>query len=91
MIVVVDVSFPKGRNESCLSQVGLLHDRWQHHLSPPPQFRQETVGEGNILQRLHPWFLLLPPTRLLEPFGGVGHRTQAFRSGIITRLPPSNH
>ncbi|GFY26191.1 hypothetical protein TNCV_355071 [Trichonephila clavipes] len=31
-------------------QVGLLHDRWRHHLSPPPQFRHGTGLEGNILQ-----------------------------------------
>ncbi|GFT29127.1 transposable element Tcb1 transposase [Trichonephila clavipes] len=31
-------------------QVGLLYDRWQHHLSPPPQFRHRTGGEENILQ-----------------------------------------
>ncbi|GFV19729.1 hypothetical protein TNCV_479551 [Trichonephila clavipes] len=31
-------------------QVGLLYDRWRHHLFPPPQFRHETGGEGNIPQ-----------------------------------------
>ncbi|GFW17966.1 hypothetical protein TNCV_2231471 [Trichonephila clavipes] len=52
IVVVVVVSFPYGRNESCqsLRQVRLLYDRWQHHLSPPPQFRHGTGGEGNILQ-----------------------------------------
>ncbi|GFW44979.1 hypothetical protein TNCV_4512931 [Trichonephila clavipes] len=41
------MSFPKGRNESCqsLRHVRLLHNRWRHHLSPPPQFRNGTVGE----------------------------------------------
>ncbi|GFW75690.1 uncharacterized protein TNCV_4428731 [Trichonephila clavipes] len=48
--VVVAVSFRKGRNESCQSLVGLLHDRWRHHLSPPPQFRHGTRREGNIFQ-----------------------------------------
>ncbi|GFW58139.1 hypothetical protein TNCV_2742831 [Trichonephila clavipes] len=40
------VSFPKKRKESCqsLRQVGLLHDRWRHHLSPPPQFRHGLEG-----------------------------------------------
>ncbi|GFV63294.1 uncharacterized protein TNCV_1373911 [Trichonephila clavipes] len=30
--------------------VGLLYDRWRHHLSPHPQFRHGTGWEGNILQ-----------------------------------------
>ncbi|GFT81079.1 hypothetical protein TNCV_4280211 [Trichonephila clavipes] len=34
----------------CLRQVGFLHDRWRHHLSP--QCKHETGGERNIL--LHP-------------------------------------
>ncbi|GFV43205.1 histonelysine Nmethyltransferase SETMARlike [Trichonephila clavipes] len=40
------------RNESCqsLRQFGLLHDRWRHYLSPPPQFRHGTGGKGNFLQ-----------------------------------------
>ncbi|GFV87994.1 hypothetical protein TNCV_3241441 [Trichonephila clavipes] len=52
--IVVVVSFLKGKNESCqsLGQVGLLHDRWRHHLSPPPYFRHGTEGEEIILQ--HP-------------------------------------
>ncbi|GFU31877.1 hypothetical protein TNCV_1111361 [Trichonephila clavipes] len=46
-VVVVVVSFPKGRNESChsLRQVGFLSDRWRHHLSPPLQFKHGTGGE----------------------------------------------
>ncbi|GFT22483.1 hypothetical protein TNCV_3274461 [Trichonephila clavipes] len=27
-----------------------MDERWRHHRSPPPQFRHETEGEGNILQ-----------------------------------------
>ncbi|GFW50598.1 hypothetical protein TNCV_2889001 [Trichonephila clavipes] len=27
-----------------------MDDRWQHHRSPPPQFRHGTEGEGNILR-----------------------------------------
>ncbi|GFW01605.1 DDE_3 domain-containing protein [Trichonephila clavipes] len=52
MGVVVTMSFPKGRKECCqgLRQVGLHYDRFRHHLSPPPQFRHGTGGEGNILQ-----------------------------------------
>ncbi|GFW34353.1 hypothetical protein TNCV_220791 [Trichonephila clavipes] len=49
---VVVVSFLKGTKEGCqnLRQVGLFYDRGRHHLSPPPQFRCGTGGEGNILQ-----------------------------------------
>ncbi|GFV60666.1 uncharacterized protein TNCV_4180021 [Trichonephila clavipes] len=52
VVLYVVVSFPKGKNESCqsLRQVGLLHDRWRHLLSPPPRFRHGTGEEGNILQ-----------------------------------------
>ncbi|GFV52197.1 uncharacterized protein TNCV_5071181 [Trichonephila clavipes] len=31
-------------------QVGLIYDRWGYRLSPPPQHRHGTGGEGNILQ-----------------------------------------
>ncbi|GFV68123.1 uncharacterized protein TNCV_1874051 [Trichonephila clavipes] len=43
---------PGGKDESYQSmrQVGLLHDRCRHHLSPAPQFWLENGGEGNILQ-----------------------------------------
>ncbi|GFV52978.1 hypothetical protein TNCV_2876441 [Trichonephila clavipes] len=46
--VAVDVSFLKGRKESCqsLRQIGLLYDTWRHHLSPPPQFRHELKERG---------------------------------------------
>ncbi|GFX95320.1 hypothetical protein TNCV_849101 [Trichonephila clavipes] len=30
--------------------VGLLYDRWRHHLPPHPQFRHETGREVNILR-----------------------------------------
>ncbi|GFX62767.1 uncharacterized protein TNCV_3350931 [Trichonephila clavipes] len=33
-----------------LRQVALLHNRWRHHLFPPPQFRHRTGGERNIFQ-----------------------------------------
>ncbi|GFS78831.1 uncharacterized protein TNCV_3149421 [Trichonephila clavipes] len=93
-IIVVVGSFSKGRNECCQSVI-LLYDRWRHHPSPPPQFRYGTGREGNILQppalvvsaaTVHKTFG--PPdlkstysgcTRRV--FGGIGHRTQAFRCG----------
>ncbi|GFU45138.1 uncharacterized protein TNCV_4235871 [Trichonephila clavipes] len=31
-------------------QVGLLYDKWRHHLSSLTPFRLGTRGEGNILQ-----------------------------------------
>ncbi|GFV98335.1 uncharacterized protein TNCV_622941 [Trichonephila clavipes] len=95
---VVVVSFPKGGNKRCqsLRQVGLLYDRWRHHLSPASQFRQGTGGEGNILQ---PPALLVSavtahmtfgPTEMSsysvctwKVFGGIGHRTQAFWSPML--------
>ncbi|GFT25491.1 uncharacterized protein TNCV_3173701 [Trichonephila clavipes] len=86
------------RNGSCqcLRQVGLHYDRWRHHLSPPPQFRCGTGGEGNILQPPAP---VVPatnahksfdPTDLMSTyfvctrrlFEDIGHRTQTFRSGV---------
>ncbi|GFX48655.1 uncharacterized protein TNCV_585521 [Trichonephila clavipes] len=95
---VVVVFFPKGRNESyqSLRQVGLLHDRWRIHLSPPPQFRHVTGGEGNILQQPVPvvsaatTHKTFGPTHLTSTysvytrrvFGGIGHRTQALRSEV---------
>ncbi|GFU17709.1 uncharacterized protein TNCV_1744721 [Trichonephila clavipes] len=38
------MAFPSGRKESCQSQIGLVHDRWRHHQSLPPQFRHGTLG-----------------------------------------------
>ncbi|GFV27243.1 integrase catalytic domain-containing protein [Trichonephila clavipes] len=70
--------------------------RWLHHLSPPPQFRHGTGGEGNIF--LFPALVVsavtahkaFGPTDLMSTysvctwrvFGGIGHRTHAFRSGV---------
>ncbi|GFU54274.1 hypothetical protein TNCV_576581 [Trichonephila clavipes] len=46
VVVVVVVSFPEGRNESCqsLGQVRLLYDRWRHQLFPPPQLGIKLEG-----------------------------------------------
>ncbi|GFX18693.1 hypothetical protein TNCV_3018511 [Trichonephila clavipes] len=71
MLVIVNVmSFPKGRNECCqsLRLVGLLYDRWRHHVSPPPQFRHGAGKEGNILQPLHLCFVLQPPIDLTSTY-----------------------
>ncbi|GFW94321.1 hypothetical protein TNCV_1432561 [Trichonephila clavipes] len=73
-----------------------LSSRWRQHLSPPPQFSYGTGGERNILQppalvvstvTAHKTF---GPTGLRSTysvrtrmvFGGIGHRPQAFRSGV---------
>ncbi|GFX53917.1 hypothetical protein TNCV_1598631 [Trichonephila clavipes] len=40
------------------------YDRWRHHLSPPPQFRQGTEVEGNSVQFSA---LMIQPTRLSDP------------------------
>ncbi|GFY01770.1 uncharacterized protein TNCV_1467621 [Trichonephila clavipes] len=79
-----------------VKQVGLLYDKWRHHRSPPPQFRHGTGGEKIIFQSpalvisaatVHKTF---GPTDLTSMysvctrrvFGDIGHRTQAFRSGV---------
>ncbi|GFX03678.1 uncharacterized protein TNCV_2112501 [Trichonephila clavipes] len=95
--VVVAVSFPKGRNESfhSLIHVALLYDRGRHHLSQPPQFKHGTGEEENILQPSVPVVSAATthkifPTDLTSTyslctrreFGGIGHRTQALRSGV---------
>ncbi|GFU18143.1 uncharacterized protein TNCV_1446881 [Trichonephila clavipes] len=77
-------------------QVGLLYDRWRHHRSPPPQFRHGTGEEGNILQSpalvvsavtSHKTFGSTELTSAYSVcthrvFGGIGHRTLAFRYGV---------
>ncbi|GFS68607.1 hypothetical protein TNCV_4585051 [Trichonephila clavipes] len=65
---VVAVSFPKGRNESCQSprQVELLHNRWRHHLSPPPEFRHGTGGKYSPAL-FQPWFLLRSTPKPSDP------------------------
>ncbi|GFV93477.1 hypothetical protein TNCV_1987911 [Trichonephila clavipes] len=77
-------------------QVGFLYDRWRHHLSPPPQFRHGTGGEGNILQSSAPVVSAATAhksfgtTDLTSTYcmytrrvtGGIGHRIQAFQSGV---------
>ncbi|GFW18010.1 uncharacterized protein TNCV_2281141 [Trichonephila clavipes] len=77
-------------------QVGLLYDRWKHHLSPPPQFRHGTEGVGNILQSSAPvvsaatTHKTFGPTDLTSTYsvctrralGGIGLRTQAFLSEV---------
>ncbi|GFW61407.1 uncharacterized protein TNCV_346551 [Trichonephila clavipes] len=99
--VVLVVSFLKEGNESCqsLRQVGLLHDRWRHHLSPSPHFRYGTGGEGNILQPPAPVDSAATAHKTFGPIdssstysmctrrmlGDIGHRTLALRSGV------SNH
>ncbi|GFT54034.1 uncharacterized protein TNCV_153921 [Trichonephila clavipes] len=96
--IVVAVSFLKGRNESRERQTGWtsFYDRWQHYLSPPPQFRHGTGGDGNILQTPAPvvsaatTHKTFGPTELtstysvctLRVFGGIGHQTQAFQPGV---------
>ncbi|GFX19109.1 hypothetical protein TNCV_3012531 [Trichonephila clavipes] len=98
MLVVVEVSFPKERNKCCQSmkQVAILYDRWRYHLSPPPQFRYGTVREGIILQSPATMVSAATTHKFFEPldlmstysvctrkvFGGIGHQTQVFRSGV---------
>ncbi|GFV88064.1 hypothetical protein TNCV_3242141 [Trichonephila clavipes] len=68
-----------------LGEIHRRDDRWRYHLSPPPQFRHGTEGEGSILQSPA---LVFQPTSLSDPlmqrartpcvsirriFGGIGH------------------
>ncbi|GFW33865.1 HTH_Tnp_Tc3_2 domain-containing protein [Trichonephila clavipes] len=67
------------------------NDRWRHHLSPPPQFCHGTGGKYSPVfctrESAHKNF---GPTDLTSTysvctrrvFGSIGHRTQAFRSGV---------
>ncbi|GFX53117.1 uncharacterized protein TNCV_361121 [Trichonephila clavipes] len=78
-------------------QVGLPYDRWRHHRSPPRQFRHGTGGEGNNLQPPALVVSAATTNRTFGPidltntyyvctwtvFGGIGHRTQAFRYGLL--------
>ncbi|GFV39493.1 uncharacterized protein TNCV_4338571 [Trichonephila clavipes] len=64
--------------------------RWRHHLSPSPQFRHGSRGEGNILQHPAPGvsaataYKTFGPTDLTSTysvctrrvFGGIDHRNQ---------------
>ncbi|GFY17706.1 uncharacterized protein TNCV_1074411 [Trichonephila clavipes] len=89
----------------CLSQVGLLHNRWRNHLSPSPQFRHGTGEKGNILQPLahtvsaattHNTFR---PTDLTSTycvctrrvFGGIEPRPSGLESdALTTKLPTAS-
>ncbi|GFY16558.1 hypothetical protein TNCV_735851 [Trichonephila clavipes] len=98
MWFVVVVFFPRGRKESCqsLRQVRLLHDRWRHQLSPLSQFRHRLEGKDIILRQRAPKVSAETAHKTFEPtdltntyslctkkvFSGVGHRTQALRSGV---------
>ncbi|GFS76384.1 hypothetical protein TNCV_1620261 [Trichonephila clavipes] len=90
---VVGLEYHTGDSTNQLGEIPRKDDKWRHHLSPPVQFRHGTEGEGNILQSLrlcdsvHKTF---GPTHLTSTysvctrrvFGGIGHRTQAFRSVV---------
>ncbi|GFV10180.1 hypothetical protein TNCV_3661321 [Trichonephila clavipes] len=68
-VVVVVVSFPKGRNESCqiLRQVGLLHDRWRYHLTLPPH----NLGKELEGRKVFSWLLapMVSSTTTHKTFG----------------------
>ncbi|GFU77932.1 hypothetical protein TNCV_521321 [Trichonephila clavipes] len=76
-----------------LRQVGLLCGRWQHHRSPPPQFRHGTGGERNILQPPPLW---VSAATTHNNFGTTdltstlwGHRTSNL--GLTVWSPMPNH
>ncbi|GFV80514.1 hypothetical protein TNCV_2150481 [Trichonephila clavipes] len=87
-VAVADVLFPKGRNEGCqtLRQVGILYDRWQHHLSPPPHFRHGTGAEGNILQPpalVSFAYKAFGPTNLTRTYSDFWHGTATDGSDVV--------
>ncbi|GFX08382.1 uncharacterized protein TNCV_3268711 [Trichonephila clavipes] len=93
MLLLCVVSFPLGRNESCqcLRQFVLLYDRGRHHISPTPEFRHGTGGEGNILQPLAP---VVPDATTHKTFGPTDlTRTYSggiwwhWESGMVSRSP----
>ncbi|GFX28647.1 hypothetical protein TNCV_4860111 [Trichonephila clavipes] len=57
------------------TQVGLIHDRWRHHLSPPPQFRHGTEGGGK--------YSPTPCTRWFCCDRAQGFRTHGFNEHIL--------
>ncbi|GFX50760.1 hypothetical protein TNCV_2723441 [Trichonephila clavipes] len=93
---VVGLEHHTGDSTNYLGDLGEIpreDDRWRHYLSPPPQFRYGTEWERNILQSpcnrdlAHKTF---GPSDLTSTysvctrrvFGGIGHQTHAFRSGV---------
>ncbi|GFS91594.1 uncharacterized protein TNCV_1140011 [Trichonephila clavipes] len=83
-------------------QVELLCNRWQHHLSPPPQFRHGTEGERNILHLPTSVFSAVTAHKTFRPtdlmstysvctlrvFGGIETRPSGLESdSLTTRLP----
>ncbi|GFW71221.1 hypothetical protein TNCV_536391 [Trichonephila clavipes] len=93
-VVAAGVSFPK-LVVSCqsLRQGGLLHNRWRHHLSPTPQFRQGLERRENILQ--HPALVVsaATPHKTSEPTfftstysvaSDIEHRLSGVESDVLT-------
>ncbi|GFW51762.1 hypothetical protein TNCV_1186941 [Trichonephila clavipes] len=77
-----------------------MGDRWRHHLSPPPQLWDWRCGKYSPVpctrDSSHKTF---GPTDLTSTyslctrrvFGGIGHRTQAFRSGVRCSKHQASH
>ncbi|GFX34494.1 hypothetical protein TNCV_3657321 [Trichonephila clavipes] len=85
-----------------IGEIPQKDDRWWHNLSPPPQFRPGTEGEGNILQSpctrgsAHKAF---GPTDLMKTYSVctwkifvvIQPRTSGLESdALTTRLPTVN-
>ncbi|GFW63249.1 hypothetical protein TNCV_3476651 [Trichonephila clavipes] len=91
-VVGLGLEHHTGDTTNQLGETPRRYDKWRHHLSPPPQFCHGIGDEGNIFQS--PALVIQPtsfgPTDLTSKFsvctprvfGGIGHRTQAFRSGV---------
>ncbi|GFW15242.1 hypothetical protein TNCV_173871 [Trichonephila clavipes] len=69
---------------------GLLYDRWRHHRSPTHNLRGNILRSSALVVSFATARKSFGPTDLTRTyfmcargvFGGIGHRTQAFRSGV---------
>ncbi|GFU76907.1 hypothetical protein TNCV_4520631 [Trichonephila clavipes] len=86
-VVGLRLEHPTGDSTNKLGKISRRDDRWRHHLSPPPQFRHGTGGEDPVPCTRDSAHKIFGPTDLTSTysvctrrvFGGIGHRTQAFR------------
>ncbi|GFV17897.1 hypothetical protein TNCV_4494401, partial [Trichonephila clavipes] len=63
-VVGIGLENRTGDSTNYVCEIPQRDDRWRHHVSPPPQFRHGTEGEGNILQSPA---LVIQPAKLSNP------------------------
>ncbi|GFY13379.1 hypothetical protein TNCV_2336431 [Trichonephila clavipes] len=98
--VVVEANANTGDSTNYVGEIPRRDDRWRHHISPNPQFRHGTEGEGNILQSPT---LVIQPTRLsdlltsmysvctMSAFGGIEPRPSGLKFDALTTRLPTAH